>query len=191
MRRRGPLWEGPTSVGPKLGTCKRALAPEVFVAKPPRDRSSVSTNTYFATARAFEGQALFQSERTAKLLIETIFGYRDQKKYLLHEFVVMPNHLHLLLTPVAAVTIERTMQFIKGGYSYRARKELGMNVEIWQRGYVDHCIRDGEDFFRHRHYIRLNAVKAHLAEAPEEYRYCSAHPSFELDVVPPGLKPPR
>jgi putative transposase len=68
------------------------------VAKPLRDHASALTNTYFVTTSAFEGQALFQSERAAKLLVETIIGYHEQEKYLLHEFVIMPNHLHLLHT---------------------------------------------------------------------------------------------
>ena len=65
---------------------------------------------------------------------EAIIGYRKQEKYLLHEFVIMPNHLHLLLTPAAGASIERSMPFIKGGYSYQAGKELGSSGEIWQRG---------------------------------------------------------
>jgi putative transposase len=76
------------------------------MAKPPRDRVSARTNTYFNTTRAFEGQALFQPQRAAKLLIETILVYREQERYLLHEFVVMPNHLHLLISPVAPVALE-------------------------------------------------------------------------------------
>jgi hypothetical protein len=67
--------------------------------------------------------------------------------YLLHEFVLMPDHLHLLITPTVA--LERAMQLIKGGFSYRAKKELGTNAEIWQRGFADHRIRDAEDYDRH------------------------------------------
>ncbi len=159
------------------------------MAKPPRDRSSVITNTYFVTATAFSGQALFQPQRAARLLIETLLGYRGQKKYLLHEFVVMPTHLHLLLTPAGGVLIERAMQFIKGGYSYRAGKELGTSGEIWQRGYVDHRARNAQDYFTHREYIRLNPVRAHLVDAAENYPLSSAHPGFDLDAMPQGLKP--
>ena len=81
-------------------------------------------------------QAIFQSERTADLLLSTLFTYRDQGKFLVHEFVLMPNHLHILLTPSSNVALERAMQFIKGGFSHRAGKELGITREIWQRGYV-------------------------------------------------------
>jgi len=159
------------------------------VAKPPRDRALTRTNTYFVTTRAFEGQALFQSERAAKLLVQTILVYREQGRYLLHEFVVMPNHLHLMLSPVAPVTLERAMQFIKGGYSHRAGKEMGMDGEIWQRGYVDHRIRDAQDFIGHREYIQLNPVRAHIVDAPDKYPFSSAFPGFKLDANPQGLKP--
>jgi putative transposase len=101
----------------------------------------------------------------------------------------MPNHLHLLLSPAATVTLERSMQFIKGGYSHRARKELGISGEIWQRGYVDHRVRDARDYVHHCEYIRFNPIRAHLANAPGEYKFSSAFPGFTLDPVPQGLKP--
>jgi putative transposase len=159
------------------------------VAKPPRDHSSVTSNTYFITSRAFNGQALFQSERVAKLLVETLFEYRRQGKFLVHEFVVMPNHVHVLLTTAEGITLERSVQFIKGGFSHRAGKHLEMRGEIWQRGYVDHRIRDARDFASHREYTRQNPVKAHLAEFSEAYAYSAAFPGFELDEAPQGLKP--
>ncbi len=124
------------------------------MAKPRRDQSSVITNTYFITSRAFNGEALFQSERVATLLVETLLEYRKARKFLLHEFVVMPNHMHVLLTTVEGITLERSVQFIKGGFSHRAGQQLEMRGEIWQRGYVDHRIRDARDFTSHREYIR-------------------------------------
>jgi putative transposase len=51
----------------------------------------------------------------ADLLIDTLLDYRRQQKFLLHEFVVMPNHIHLILTP-QGITLERSIQFIKGGF---------------------------------------------------------------------------
>jgi putative transposase len=66
------------------------------------------------------------------MLLETLFKYRSQGKYFLHEFVVMRDHIHLLLTPAGDTTLERAMQLIKGGFSFRASKELGLRGEIWQ-----------------------------------------------------------
>ena len=52
-------------------------------------------------------------------------------KFHIHDFVAMPNHLHVLLTVPGTMTIERAVQLIKGIFSYRAKRELGFNGEIW------------------------------------------------------------
>jgi len=159
------------------------------MSKPPRDRAHSASNTYFVTANAFASEPIFQSERMANLLVETMLDYRSQGKYLLHEFVIMPTHLHILFTTATGVTLERAIQFIKGGFSHRAGKRLGMHGEIWQRGYVDHRIRDVNDFAQHKQYIHQNPVKANLAETAEIYAFSSAFPSFNGDDPPQGLKP--
>ncbi len=63
-------------------------------------RGWTSSSTYFVTASCYEKQCLLQSDRMAQLLVDVLHHYREQTKYLLHEFVVMPNHFHLLITPV-------------------------------------------------------------------------------------------
>ena len=78
---------------------------------------------------------------------------------------------------------------VKGGFSYRAKKELGSNAEVWQRGFADHRIRDSDDYERHVHYIHLNPVKKRLCIYPSEYRYSSAYSGWKLDPIPQGLKP--
>ena len=144
--------------------------------------------TYFITAQTWERRDLFHSEKLAKLFLETLYHYRSDFKYLLHEFVLMPNHFHLLITP-SGITLERAMQLIKGGFSHRVGKEISPNMEIWQRGFTDHRIRDARDYAKHRRYILQNPVEARLSEKAGDYPYCSAAPGIELDPVPQGLKP--
>jgi len=138
------------------------------------------------TTETWGRRSLFQTERWAKLLIDTLYHYRGEA-YLLHEFVVMPDHVHVLLTP--KTSLEKAVQFIKGGFSYRAKKELGSNTEVWQKGFQDHRIRDASDYAIHVTYIHNNPVRKGLCERPEEFPYSSAYPGFELDAVPQGLKP--
>src|SRR5262249_3981944 len=107
-----------------------------------------------------------------------------QGRFQLHAFVVMPDHVHLLLTPAQNITLERALQFIKGGYSYRVRKELERRCEVWQRGFADHRIRDANDFEFHRNYIHNNPVRARLVDNASDYRYSSAYPGFKLDPWP-------
>ena len=92
-----------------------------------------------------------------------------------------------ILTPT--ISLEKAAQFIKGGFSYRAKKELGSNMEVWQKGFSDHRIRDAKDYLRHVAYIHENPVREHLCALVSEFPYSSAHSGFELDPVPQGLKP--
>jgi putative transposase len=54
----------------------------------------------------------------------------------------MPNHFHLLLTPAAEIPLEKALQFIMGGFSYRAKREIHFAFEIWQASFVNHRIHD-------------------------------------------------
>jgi len=143
-----------------------------------------SDRVFFITTVTAQRLPIFRREMTAILLIETLTHYRDEGKFLLHEFVVMPDHFHALLTPAPEISVERAMQFIKGGFSHR----LGRG-SIWQAGFTNHRVRDLEDYEKHQEYIRMNPVRAHLAECAEAYRYSSAAGVVRLDAVPQGLKP--
>ncbi|HEY6252552.1 MAG TPA: transposase [Candidatus Angelobacter sp.] len=117
----------------------------------------------------------------------TMYEYRGQRKFLLHEFVLMPDHLHLLLTPAMTISLERCLQFLKGGFSFRCSRELEVKRKIWQRGFENHRVRDESDYQRHRTYIHMNPVQARLVANPSDYAYSSANPRFELDL-PPAAK---
>jgi putative transposase len=103
----------------------------------------------------------------ARLLVDVLMHYRKHEKYLLHEFVLMPDHFHLLITPTES--LERSLQLIKGGFSYRARKELGFVGEIWQLSYHDRRVRDIEEYRAFREYLHMNPVRRRLVSTPAEY----------------------
>ena len=164
---------------------KWASAAEVHMTIP--YRGTTRQDTYFITASNFEKQSLLQSDRMAGLFVDVLFHYQKQSKFHLHEFVVMPNHFHLLLTPISPVTLEKAVQFIKGGFSYRAKKELSFPAEIWQTSFYDHRVRDVDEYARLRHYIHMNPVGRGLVATPEEFPYSSAR--SKLDEAPQWLKP--
>lgn len=109
----------------------------------------------------------------ANLLIDVLRSYMRAKKFAIHDFVVMPNHIHILLTIPGELTLEKAMQLIKGNFSFRAKRELGFHGEVWQPGYSDVRITDERSFEQHRNYIFSNPIKAHLASAPDQYRFGS------------------
>ena len=147
------------------------------------------TMTYFVTACAHMHRNLFQWSETAELMVATIFRYRDAAEFQVHEYVVMPNHIHLLVTPAADSSIAKVMQLVKGGFSH-ALRESGSNPNaVWQQRYHERRIRDLNEFVNFARYIRENPVRKGLASSAIDYPYSSAAKNVRLDEYP-GLKPP-
>jgi putative transposase len=151
-----------------------ALAPAM--ARPSRNAASEgilgSERIFFTTTKTCMAKSLLQSERNALLFIDVLRSYIAAGKFKLHDFVVMPNHVHLLIEVNNTMTIERAMQLIKGGFSYRLKKECGYGGEVWQPGFSDVRIKDEQSFLQHREYIAQNPVKAGLVDSAEKYPYC-------------------
>jgi putative transposase len=151
-------------------------------------RAMSPPGTYFVSFTTWQRQTLFVVEAHARLFLKTLYGYKRQGRFQLHAFVVMPEHVHLMLTPAPDITLERAMQLIKGGYSHAVGVECQRKGEVWQRGFTDHRIRDPEDFAKHRSYIHENPVERRLVEIASDYRYSSAFAGFRLDAWPPVAK---
>src|SRR5271165_4082194 len=130
-------------------------------------RGQTSSTTYFITAGTFCKKNFLQSERMANLFCQTMYRYRAERKFLLHAFVVMPNHIHLLLTIPEGLTLERVVQFIKGGFSHQAGKLMGSHGPVWQKSFVDRRVRDLSEFERFKSYNEQNPVRAGLLGQPK------------------------
>jgi putative transposase len=145
--------------------------------------------TFFITAVTWQRRPIFRSEAMAHLFLDTLQRYRAQQKFVLHEFVLMPDHVHLLLTPAPEVSLEKTVQLLKGGFSFRVKKELGLSLEVWESGHTEHRVKDATDYQRHTEYIQQNPVHAALVESERAYPYGSAYRKSDIDPIPPWLKP--
>lgn len=154
--------------------------------RPAREKTRYSEATYFITSQTADRLPLFRHERWCALFLETILSYRPSI-YQLHAFVIMPDHFHLLISP--QVSLERAVQHVKGGFSFKAKREFKWNGGLWQAGFSDHRIRSAEDCQLHLGYILSNPVRAGLARSAEEFRWCSAGSSSETDEIPQRLKP--
>ena len=150
--------------------------------RPGRETIRSNEFAYFVSTQTVGRKPFFRHERWAKLMLSTIEHY-DGTGYQLHAYVIMPDHLHLLITPLE--TIEKSAQLIKGGFSFRAKRELEWNGDIWQPGFTDHRIRDEEDWQYHLAYIQNNPVNAHLVNDVALYEFMG----FPNKEFPQGLKP--
>jgi putative transposase len=132
------------------------------------------------------GRHLLQSDQNAMLLIDVLRINVAKKNFRLDDFVVMPDHLHLIVTLSSNMTIEKAMQLVKGGFSFRLKKECGYLGDVWQRGYSEVRIFDRESLLTHRAYIAQNPAKAGLVREGEEWPYCFR---FLAKKKLQGLKP--
>ena len=146
-------------------------------------------STYAITISTFRQHRHFQRTANAELFISTLFQHRDKGRFQLHGFAVMPDHVHVLITPPIDQSTSRCVQFIKGGYSFAARYQSP--GEIWHSGYHEHRIRNAEDFDNQLRYIANNPSRKQYEDYPHVHtRYID-----RLDPMPDyllesqGLKP--
>src|ERR1700742_1431036 len=132
-----------------------------------RVRRRATSGTFLITSVTHDRRRIFQVDATAKLCLEILQRYRRQGLYKLHAFVVMPDHVHLLLT---TENLPKAMQRIRGVFSH----DLASKREVWQPDYDDRQIFSEKDYFNARDYIHQNPVRAGLVLNAEDYPYSSA-----------------
>lgn len=100
-------------------------------------------------------------------------GFKELNQYFLWAHVVMPNHVHALITP--RLTLSKIMEGIKGVSAYRANRIVKRTGKVfWQRESFDHWVRNAEEEAKIRLYIENNPVKAGLCRDPGDWKWSSA-----------------
>jgi putative transposase len=130
------------------------------------------TRIFFATTKTSMSRRLLQSERNAGLLIDVLRSLVAEHHFKLHDFVIMPDHVHLLIEVGSDITIEKAMQLIKGRFSHRLSHEFGYKGEVWQRGFTEVQVLNKQNFEAHRAYIAENPINAGLVASTGDYPFC-------------------
>jgi REP-associated tyrosine transposase len=146
-------------------------------------RAPQELRTYFVTAVTAQRRRLFQLTSAAELLQSTLLDYRAQGRFLLHAHVIMPDHFHALITPAPDVSLEKALQYVKGGFSLRFKGQR----DVWMKGFNESQILSAEKFLNVARYIEENPVRRSLAAAPQEYPYSSAA-LWRMDLMPAHLR---
>jgi putative transposase len=137
--------------------------------------------TYALTIVTHQRRSIFQRTENAQLMIDTLFRYRDQNRFALHAFVVMPDHIHVMITPAEDQATSRCVQLIKGGFSFAVREQF--KGEVWNPGHHEHRLRDAGDFEAQKQYIANNPSRKNHAD------YAFVHTKYEgrIDAMPDHL----
>jgi putative transposase len=144
----------------------------------PPDRLITSGKAFVAMDRILDagatGPLFLRRPEIAEIVVDAIRdGERKFHRYELHAFVVMANHVHMLVTPLVPAT--KWLGPLKGFTSHQANGVIGAHGKpFWQDESYDHLVRSGKEFDRIRAYIEFNPVKAGIAAAPELFPWSSA-----------------
>jgi REP element-mobilizing transposase RayT len=121
-----------------------------------------------------KGECWLRKPEIAGLMVEALLHF-NEVRYRLDSWVVMPNHVHLILWPLPNHTLSEILKSRKGKTARQANLLLNRTGEtFWQRESYDHWIRSDEEKARIRRYIHMNPVKAGLCANPEDWRWSSA-----------------
>jgi REP element-mobilizing transposase RayT len=130
------------------------------------------------------GECLLQRPAVAQIVAEGLLHFHETQ-YLLDEWVVMPNHVHLVLWPMPNHTLSEILRSRKRHTARQANLLLGRTGEtFWQHESYDHWIRNDEEKARIHRYIRNNPVTVGLCQSPEEWRWGSAYVSNAARRLP-------
>jgi putative transposase len=120
----------------------------------------------------------------AQVILKAIRDGESFGRYTAHAFVVMPNHVHLLVTP--RVTARHWLGPLKGFTGHTANKLLRRCGPFWQEESYDHLVRNDKSFNRIIQYIECNPVAAGLTTTPEEFPWSSATPPEKAGAAQKG-----
>ena len=122
--------------------------------------------TYLVTFATRNRRVL--SEASRDLVLAEIVRQHEQTA-LLHTAVVMPDHVHMVLTPT--IPLASIARLIKGRTARQINLSLGRRGTVWQEEPHDHQLRSADSLAQKCEYVALNPVRAGLARDPEEYRW--------------------
>lgn len=127
--------------------------------------SRLKTEHIDSLLNAGHGECLLARPTVAEV-VATALKHFDGQRYRLSAWCVMPNHVHVVFTPMAGHTLPKILQSWKSFTANQINKALERSGTLWLTESYDHLCRDKADFMHHVHYARENPVKAGLENWP-------------------------
>jgi len=146
-------------------------------AKPPAPRSP----RIFRHNNDSEEDTYLRAPTAANLFVKELLSLRNELGFLLLSYVIMPEHVHLILVPGPTAALPKVMQHIKGRFARRFNRLTRAQGKVWQSRYYESIMRDERSLVAAVEYIDQNPVVAGLAADAFEYPYSSASRSPDLE----------
>jgi putative transposase len=129
--------------------------------------------TYFVTFRTDKAVGPILADQGQAGVVEEALWFGYSERYLMHAYVIMPDHVHMLFEPITGVSLSKILQSIKGFTARRINMLAGRKGPLWQNENFDHLIRNDRDWLDKFKYIHDNPITAGLAARPQDYPFSS------------------
>ena len=127
-------------------------------------------------------EPILKESMTADIVLDVILFGKKQHWYYLLSFVIMPDHMHLIIIPKHK-NISECMKSIKGFSARRMNAVFDRRGLIWQGGFYDYILDSEEKVLSRMRYVENNPVRKGLVANPEDYGYSSIKYRAETDFA--------
>ena len=144
--------------------------------------------THFITAPAFHRKRIFQNQRYGDLFAETVLRFRQDNAVLIHDYVIMPDHVHLLLTVYGDLSGAAAVRKLQRIFAEELNRQYGYSGEVWEESFHDDEITTPAECERSVKKIHSNPVRVGFCDQPGQYRMSSRSSHWVLDPLPESLR---
>ena len=145
---------------------------------------------YHITAKINRGEFALESKVIKEMFLQTVKRAKEKYSFKLKSFVIMDNHIHLLIKPGKSENLSKIMQWILSVFAKHYNKHFNLKGHVWYDRFKSKIIESFHQLLATFRYISNNPIKAEMAENPEEYLYGALwfirHRIFDI-VEPPDL----
>jgi len=134
------------------------------------------------TTNVTDRRPIFASRPAAEMLLQVIDEVRRETGFKLLAFVIMPDHMHLVLALAGQTICGRVMQLIKGRFANRYNRSAGQTGRLWQERYHERALRSERELVAAIEYVHQNPVKAGMVRDAECFLWSSANPTQVTDL---------
>jgi len=140
-----------------------------------KKRVIIEGAAYHVTSRTNAKIPAFENDLSRKVMLVTLEDAKEKYGFRLHNFCIMPNHIHLLITPGSGTNLSRIVQWIKTHSAKRWNRVNRSIDHLWGERFFSRQIKDLTDYLFVQNYIDQNPVKAGLVSKPQDWEDCGAY----------------
>jgi putative transposase len=140
-----------------------------------KKRIIIEGAAYHVTSRTNAKVPAFENRLGRKIILITLENAKEKYGFRLHNFCIMPTHIHLLITPNSGTNLSRIMQWIKTHSAKRWNCTNNSKDHLWGERFFARQIKDITDYLSVKNYIDQNPVNAGLVSYAPDWEACGAY----------------